>query len=91
MKLDGKVAVITGGLRGIGQAIALAMAGAGAEILIAGRSMERAAQTQQAIQALGRRCVTLQADISDEDAVQRLVVLRLRVTDGYLHVRPPFA
>jgi NAD(P)-dependent dehydrogenase (short-subunit alcohol dehydrogenase family) len=82
MKLDGKVAVITGGLRGIGQAIALAMAGAGAEILIAGRSMERAAQTQQAIQALGRRCVTLQADISDEDAVQRLVTATLQHFGG---------
>jgi NAD(P)-dependent dehydrogenase (short-subunit alcohol dehydrogenase family) len=42
MKLRGKVAVVTGGLRGIGQAIALAMAREGAEILIAGRSMERA-------------------------------------------------
>jgi 3-oxoacyl-[acyl-carrier protein] reductase len=49
MKLHGKVAVVTGGLRGIGQAIALAMAREGAEILIAGRSMERAVQTEQAI------------------------------------------
>jgi NAD(P)-dependent dehydrogenase (short-subunit alcohol dehydrogenase family) len=78
VKLRGKVALVTGGLQGIGQAIALAMAGAGAEILIAGRSMERAAQTQQAIQALGRRCVTLQADVSDEDAVQRMVTATMQ-------------
>jgi NAD(P)-dependent dehydrogenase (short-subunit alcohol dehydrogenase family) len=82
VKLRGKVALVTGGLRGIGQAIALAMAGAGAEILIAGRSMERAAQTQQAIQALGRRCVTLQADVSDEDAVQRMVTATMQHFGG---------
>jgi NAD(P)-dependent dehydrogenase (short-subunit alcohol dehydrogenase family) len=82
VKLRGKVALVTGGLRGIGQAIALAMAGAGAEILIAGRSMERAAQTQQAIQALGRRCVTLQADVSDEDAVQRMVTVTMQHFGG---------
>ena len=82
MKLDGKVAVVTGGLRGIGQAIALAMAGAGADILIAGRSMERAAQTQQAILALGRRCVTLQADVSAEDAVQRIFTAALQHFGG---------
>ena len=38
--------MVTGGLRGIGQAIALAMAGEGAEILIAGRSMDSAVQTR---------------------------------------------
>jgi NAD(P)-dependent dehydrogenase (short-subunit alcohol dehydrogenase family) len=58
------------------------MAGAGADILIAGRSMERAAQTQQAIQALGRRCITLQADVSDEDAVQRMITAALQHFGG---------
>jgi NAD(P)-dependent dehydrogenase (short-subunit alcohol dehydrogenase family) len=82
MKLHGKVAVVTGGLRGIGQAIALAMAGEGAEILIAGRSMESAGQTEQAIQALGRRCVALQADVSDEDAVQRMLALTVQHFGG---------
>jgi len=82
MKLRGKVAVVTGGLRGIGRAIALAMAEAGAEVLIAGRSMERASHTQQAIHALGRQCVTLQADVSDEGAVQRMVAATIQHFGG---------
>ena len=69
MKLTGKVAVVTGGLRGIGHAIAVAMAEEGADLLIAGLSMERAAQTEQEIGALGRRCVVVQADVADEAAV----------------------
>src|SRR4029434_10959776 len=73
MKLQGKVAVVTGGLRGIGHAIALAMAHEGADLLIAGQSMERAAQTEQEIKALGRRCVVIRADVADEAAVQDMM------------------
>jgi NAD(P)-dependent dehydrogenase (short-subunit alcohol dehydrogenase family) len=82
MKLHGKVAVVTGGLRGIGQAIALAMARAGAEMLIAGRSMDRAVHTEQAIQALGRRCVALHVDVSDEDAVKHMVAATVQRFGG---------
>ena len=73
MKLQGKVAVVTGGLRGIGHAIALAMAHEGADLLIAGQSMDRAAQTEQEIRALGRRCVIIRADVADEAAVQDMM------------------
>ena len=73
MKLQGKVAVVTGGLRGIGHAIALAMAQEGADLLIAGLSMDRAAQTEQEIRALGRRCVVVQADVADEAAVKDMI------------------
>src|SRR5262249_8121528 len=74
MKLQGKVAVITGGLRGIGHAIALAMAQEGADLLIAGLSMDRAAPTEQEITALGRRCVVIQADVADEAAVKDMIM-----------------
>ena len=73
MRLQGKVAVVTGGLRGIGHAIALAMAQEGADLLIAGLSMDRAAHTEQEISALGRRCVVVQADVADEAAVQAMM------------------
>src|SRR5215813_15350269 len=73
MKLHGKVAVITGGLRGIGHAIALAMAQEGADLLIAGLSMDRAAPTEQEVTALGRRCVVVQADVADEAAVKDMI------------------
>ena len=73
MKLHGKVAVVTGGLRGIGHAIALAMAQEGADLLIAGLSMDRAAQTEQEIRTLGRRCVVVRADVADEEAVKDMM------------------
>jgi NAD(P)-dependent dehydrogenase (short-subunit alcohol dehydrogenase family) len=73
VKLTGKVAVITGGFRGIGHAIAVAMAREGADVLIAGLSMERAAQTEREIEALGRRCVVVQADVTDEVAVKGMI------------------
>ena len=73
MKLNGKVAVVTGGLRGLGHAIAVALAEEGADLLIAGLSMERAAQTEHEIRALGRRCVTVQADVADEAAVKGMI------------------
>jgi NAD(P)-dependent dehydrogenase (short-subunit alcohol dehydrogenase family) len=73
MKLQGKVAVVTGGLRGIGHAIALAMAQEGADVLIAGRSMDRAAHTEQEIRALGRRCMVVRADVADEAAVKDMI------------------
>jgi NAD(P)-dependent dehydrogenase (short-subunit alcohol dehydrogenase family) len=77
MKLQDKVALVTGGLRGIGRAIAVAMAQAGADLVIAGRSMDTAAQTEQEVQALGRRCTIVPADVSDEDAVKQLIAITL--------------
>jgi NAD(P)-dependent dehydrogenase (short-subunit alcohol dehydrogenase family) len=65
-------------LRGIGRAIAVAMAEAGADLLIAGRSMDTAAQTEQEIQGLGRRCAVVHADVSDEEAVKQLIATTLR-------------
>src|SRR5919199_2550078 len=73
MKLHGKVAVVTGGLRGIGYAIAVAMAQEGADVLIAGLSMDRAVHTEQEIRALGRRCVVVRADVADEEAVKAMI------------------
>lgn len=82
MKLQGKTALITGGLRGIGRAIALAMACEGADLLLAGRSMDAAAETEQAIRAQGRRCVIMQADVSDEAAVRQLLEAAVRHFGG---------
>ena len=82
MKLHGKVAVVTGGLRGIGRAIALAMAREGADLLIAGLSMDRAAQTEQEIRTLGRRCVVVQADVADEEAVKDMIACAVQHFGG---------
>ncbi len=82
MKLHGKVAVVTGGLRGIGHAIALAMAQEGADLLIAGLSMDRAAQTEQEIGALGRRCVVVRADVADAAAVKAMIACTVQHFGG---------
>ena len=52
-RLDGRVALVTGGTQGLGQASAIALAEAGADVVILGRSDPR--ETGQAITRLGRR------------------------------------
>lgn len=75
MKLEQKVAVITGGARGIGQKIALTFAEEGADIVIGDVSnMEVAAH---AIQDLGRKVVTVKTDISKKEEVQNLIFTAL--------------
>src|SRR5579863_1406054 len=72
--LNNKVTLVTGGSRGIGRAVALALATAGADVAVNYR--ERAAEAQEvvaAIRALGRRSVAVAADVSDSDAVVRMM------------------
>ncbi|HKI98467.1 MAG TPA: 3-oxoacyl-[acyl-carrier-protein] reductase [bacterium] len=73
MNLQGRVALITGAGRGIGKGIALELAAAGADILFTNRSKPLADATKAEIEALGRRCVAVQADISDPEQVDALV------------------
>ncbi|MFF3942903.1 SDR family oxidoreductase [Streptomyces phaeofaciens] len=74
--LDGKVALVTGGGRGIGAATALRLAREGADVAVTYENGEKAAQdVVRAVQALGRRAVALRADAGDAgeaaDAVER--------------------
>ncbi|MSQ28975.1 MAG: SDR family oxidoreductase [Dehalococcoidia bacterium] len=73
LRLDGKVALITGGGSGLGQAMALAMADAGAEIAVSGRRIEPLQETQRLVQAKGRRCFVTQADVTDSAQVNRMI------------------
>jgi 3-oxoacyl-[acyl-carrier protein] reductase len=73
-ELAGKRALVTGASRGIGAAIALALAEKGADVAITyERSAERAAEVVRAIEAKGRRAVAIQADSADAAAVKRSV------------------
>jgi 3-oxoacyl-[acyl-carrier protein] reductase len=73
-ELTGKVAIVTGSSRGIGRAIALAFARAGADVTVNYLSHEtQAREVEAAILALGRKCVCVQADISRQSEVLRLV------------------
>jgi NAD(P)-dependent dehydrogenase (short-subunit alcohol dehydrogenase family) len=73
-ELAGKYALVTGGSRGIGAAIAIALADKGADVAITyERSAERATQLVAAIEQKGRKAVAIQADSGDPAAIQRSV------------------
>lgn len=73
LPLAGKIALITGSGQGIGRATAQRLARNGADIVINYRSNATAAkEAQNSIEALGRRCISIQADVSQEDDVNRL-------------------
>jgi 3-oxoacyl-[acyl-carrier protein] reductase len=73
MRLEGKVAVVTGGGRGIGRAIALRFAAEGADVVVNYRADEPAAQeTAAAITAAGRRALCVRADVTRRDEVRAL-------------------
>lgn len=70
-RLDGKSALVTGAARGLGQAMAVALAQAGADVVAA--DLGECRETQDRIQALGRRCAVENADVSASGAAQKLV------------------
>ena len=71
-RLDGKTAIVTGAGRGIGQAAAVGLAEAGADVAVLGLT-RNPDETAQAVQALGRKALTFQGDISDGDFRNRVV------------------
>ena len=74
MKLEGKKAIVTGGSRGIGRAVALAYAKEGADILVNYHSNDAAAKATVAdIEKLGRKGIAVQADVADYKSAQNMV------------------
>ncbi len=73
MRLSGNIAVVTGATRGIGRACALALASAGADVLVSGRDAEAGARVCAEIAALGRRAKFHAADLSQARAARGVV------------------
>lgn len=71
--LEGKVAVVTGSSYGLGVIFAGALADAGADIVITARSLDRLQDTRKMIEAKGRRCIAVQADVTVYDEVKELM------------------
>jgi len=74
MELEGKVAIVTGGTRGIGRAIALDLAANGADVALNYRkSVDLAAELAETIRRMGRHALFIQADVSSFDDAQVMV------------------
>jgi NAD(P)-dependent dehydrogenase (short-subunit alcohol dehydrogenase family) len=74
LRLDGKVAVITGGGTGLGRAMALAFAQAGADVVVGARRTGPIEETAQMVHDLGRRALAVPTDVTDSHQAERLMV-----------------
>lgn len=81
-RLKHRQAVVTGGGRGIGRAIALAFAREGADVCVTARTASEIEAVAREIEALGRRALAIPADVTDPAAVQRLRERVLGAWDG---------
>ncbi len=71
--LSGKKALVTGATRGIGRAIAIGLAAAGADVAVAARNEDQLTTVAAEIEAAGRRALVLPTDVTDADAVRAMV------------------
>lgn len=70
--LSGRVAIVTGASRGLGQYFGRALARAGADLVITSRTLDSLAGFQKEIEGLGRRAVPIALDVRDLDSIQRM-------------------
>jgi 2-deoxy-D-gluconate 3-dehydrogenase len=69
-QLHNKIALVTGAATGLGQAIAVALAGSGAELAISDKSSESLIETDAALRSLGRKALSIAIDVRDLDQVR---------------------
>jgi 3-oxoacyl-[acyl-carrier protein] reductase len=82
LRLNNKVAIITGAGRGIGKAAALAFAKEGADIVAVGRTLSTIEETAQEVKALGRRALAISADISKWADTERMAQVTAQELGG---------
>jgi NAD(P)-dependent dehydrogenase (short-subunit alcohol dehydrogenase family) len=80
LNLDGRVGLVTGASRGLGRAMALALADAGADVALVARSADALDQTAEFVKARGRRALALPADVAVEAEIDAAVK---RVLDAF--------
>lgn len=73
LRLDGKVAIMTGAGRGLGRAMALALAEAGADVVAAARTPAQIDETAAMVRASGRRCLAVPTDVTHSASVNAMV------------------
>ena len=72
-RLDGQIAIVTGASRGLGRAIALALAEAGADVAVAARNTAEIEDTAHAVEQRGRRALAIPTDVVEYAQVESLV------------------
>jgi gluconate 5-dehydrogenase len=95
--LGGRVAIVTGTSRGLGQYFARALARAGADLVLTSRRLPDLAPFQAEIEALGRRAVALELDVRDRESIERMAAaaeavyghLDILVNNAGCNVRKP--
>ena len=73
LPLEGKVALVTGGGRGIGEGIVKRLAEAGCDVAVVDIILENAGKVAEDVQTMGRRAVAIQADVTKRDQIQGMV------------------
>src|SRR5688500_15594198 len=82
VRLQGKVAVVTGGAQGMGRAIALRYAVAGAQVVVADRNEEGAQAVAREINAVGGQAVGARIDVTDQAQAQHMIDLTVERFGG---------
>jgi NAD(P)-dependent dehydrogenase (short-subunit alcohol dehydrogenase family) len=77
MKLQGRVAIVTGGGRGLGRSVALAFGKQGAKVVLAARTLEEIDHVAEELRSLKKEAIAVSADVSNEDQVNHLVEMTL--------------
>ena len=83
--LTGQVAIVTGTSRGLGQYFAKALAKAGADLVLTSRKRETLAAFEAEIKALGRRAISLDLDVQNQESIERMVA-EAESAFGQLHI-----
>jgi len=97
MRLQGKVAVVTGGAQGLGRAIILGMAREGAKVVVADLQADKAKSVAEEARALGAEALALEVNVASEPSVQRLAEetfkrfgrIDILVNDAGVYLRSP--
>lgn len=77
-RLDGRVAIVTGASSGLGVGFAVALAEAGADVVLAARRADRLADTAHTVESLGRRALVVPTDVADPDQCAALVGVAMK-------------
>jgi len=97
MRLQGRVAVVTGGAQGLGRAITLGMAREGAKVVVADLQADKAESVAKEARALGAEALALEVNVASEPSVQRLAeetfkrfgAVDILVNDAGVYLRSP--